>query len=162
MLIIVDRSYLFICVIILANAFAMLFHVSKGRTCMFFFVVVEEIAYVYAGSPPPLLGKKYLCSVRALVSSDSHRDTTRKYYKSFPASSTLLGFFIEYVPVGISAASSDILAVARTQRSTSCGLWRRPSPRARPGNAVSSPRAQANRIRVTVIGIQSFAHSFLN
>jgi hypothetical protein len=53
MLIIVDRSYLFICVIILANAFAMLFHVSKGRTCMFFFVVVEEIAYVYAGSPPP-------------------------------------------------------------------------------------------------------------
>jgi hypothetical protein len=94
-LIIVDRSYLFICVIILANAFAMLFHVSKGRTCMFFFVVVEEIAYMYAGSPPPhpFWGKKYLCSVRALVSSDSHRETTRKYYKSFPASSTLLSFF---------------------------------------------------------------------
>jgi hypothetical protein len=50
----------------------------------------------YDSSGRPFWKKKYLCSVRALVSSVSHRDTTRKY-KSFPATSThLLSFFLNY------------------------------------------------------------------
>jgi hypothetical protein len=138
----------------------------RGVRVCFFFVVVEEIAYVYAGSPPPHptpSGGKNTCVAFGHSSAATRTEIPPvNTINRFRPLQLFWVFFIEYVPVGISAASSDILAVARTQRSTSCGLWRRPSPRARPGNAVSSPRAQANRIRVTVIGIQSFAHSFLN
>jgi hypothetical protein len=60
---------------------------------VFFLLLLRKLRTCMLAHPHPFWGKKYLCSVRALVSSDSHRETTRKYYKSFPASSTLLSFF---------------------------------------------------------------------